>query len=315
MPATIAVANTNDSGAGSLRAAIEQANLDPARDTIALAPSITGTITLSSALPDLSTDLTVDGPGAAVLTVARGDAPGTAAFRIFTVAAGAEVTISGLTITGGRVFGGSNSVGGGISNSGTLTVSNSTLSGNSTYRVSGPGSGGGINNSGALTVISSTFSGNSASGFVPVGRSGFERGNGGGIANSGTLTLSNSTLSGNSATNGSGGGIDNSGTLTVTNSTLSGNSATRAGVGGGIANRDGGKATATTTLFANPVGGNLVSQAGAAFVSLGKNLFSDAPGVALDPTDLVNTDRQGIPWNPPGRRSDRQSAPGGRAVG
>ena len=62
----------------------------------------TGTITLLTALPDLSTDIIVSGPGASALAVARSAAAGTPEFRIFTVTAGAEVTISGLTITGGR---------------------------------------------------------------------------------------------------------------------------------------------------------------------------------------------------------------------
>jgi hypothetical protein len=47
--------------------------------------------------------------------------------------------------------------------------------------------------------------------------------------------------------------------------------------------------TATASLFANGAGGNLSVDPGE-FVSGGHNLFSDTPGVALDPTDLVNTD-------------------------
>jgi hypothetical protein len=128
-------------------------------------------------------------------------------------------TLSGNSATGAySQFGG----GGGIFNSyGTLTVSNSTLSSNSA------GLGGGIYNSGMLTVSNSTLSGNSANGFF---------GDGGGIYNVGMLMVSNSTLSGNSAEY-FGGGIDHEGniarnsTLTINNSTLSGNSA---GDGGGI---------------------------------------------------------------------------------
>ena len=81
--------------------------------------------------------------------------------------------------------------GGGIFNDGTLTVTNSTLSGNSA------GWGGGIANvsSGTVTVKDSTLSGNSAS----------EDG-GGGIANiNGTVTVKNSTLSDNSASEDGGG--------------------------------------------------------------------------------------------------------------
>ena len=102
VPAMITVLNTDDSGPGSLREAIEQANLDPAQDTIEFAPAVGGTITLLTALPDLSTDIIVSGPGASALAVARSAAEGTPEFRIFTVPAGAEVAISGLTITGGR---------------------------------------------------------------------------------------------------------------------------------------------------------------------------------------------------------------------
>ncbi len=203
-------------------------------------------------MPDLSTNIIIAGPGPSSLTVARSGAQGTPEFGIFTVPVGVEVTISGLTITGG-----SEVSGGGIDNGGMLTVTNSILSGNSA-------------------------SGNSA-----------RIGSGGGIFNSGTLTLTDCTLSGNSARIGSGGGIDNGGTLTLTDCTLSSNSAVDGGgvyitqevAGGPVA-----KVTATMSLFANPAGGNLVLGAGAAFVSLGHNLFSDTPGVTLDPTDLINTD-------------------------
>ena len=62
MPAVITVLNADDSGAGSLRAAIERANLDPAEDTIEFAPAVGGTITLLTALPELSTDMTISRP-------------------------------------------------------------------------------------------------------------------------------------------------------------------------------------------------------------------------------------------------------------
>ena len=201
MLSTIAVSSTGDTGPGTLRAAIEQANLDAAQDTIMFAPSVTGTITLSTALPDLSAGMNIVGPGPSALTVARSSTPGTPLFSIFTVSAGAQVTISGLTITGGRggtfVFGTfTATLGGGIANAGTLTVTNSTISGNSVSDY-----GGGINNLGTLTVTNSTISGNSA-------------GAGGGIENGGTLTVTNSTFSGNSADGG--GGVQNGDTLTVT---------------------------------------------------------------------------------------------------
>jgi predicted outer membrane repeat protein len=137
-------------------------------------------------------------------------------------------------------------------NGGRLTVSNSTLSGNSSTG-NGDG-GGGIFNGGTLTVSNSTLSGNSTM-----------HGSGGGIYNTGTLTLSNSTLSGNSATQG--GGISNvDGTLTVTNSTLSGNSASPSGSlsvsGGGILNLRGTLTVSNTTLSGNSATGNYGSGGG-----------------------------------------------------
>src|SRR5204863_9986038 len=80
-----------------------------------------------------------------------------------------------------------------------------------------------IDNDGTLTLTNSTVSGN---------RANFAGGSkGGGIFNLGTLTLTNSTVSGNTVTHGYGGGIFNGGTLTLSNSTVSGNSASSSGGG------------------------------------------------------------------------------------
>jgi hypothetical protein len=273
---SLTVVNTNDDGPGSLREAIELADQDTAPDTITFAPSVRGTIRLSSALPALTSNVIVNGPGASILTVARSQAPGTPGFRIFTVLAGAAVEISGLTISGG-VASGATSDGGGIYNSGTLAVTKATLSGNSAAY------GGRIWNNvdGTLTVSDSTFSRNSAF-------------SGGGIENVGALTVSDSTFSGNLASGfgeATGGGIDNGGTLTVTDSTISGNSA--AFGGGGIYIYPyiyPGTLTVTASILANNSGGNLGMEGGGTVVSKGHNLFSDKPGVALNPTDLTDTD-------------------------
>ncbi len=130
VPSTITVMNTDDSGAGSLRAAIEQANVDAAQDTITFALTVTGTISLLTALPDLSAGMNIVGPGPSALTVARSGAVETPLFNIFTVSAGAQVAISGLTITGGLSLGG----GGGIDNLGTLSIANDVISGNGSAR-------------------------------------------------------------------------------------------------------------------------------------------------------------------------------------
>ncbi len=281
--ATIAVASLADAGPGTLRAAIERANLHPAPDTIVFDPSLTGTIVLQNALPELASTLLLTGPGDSLLTVARSDDPATPAFRILTVQAGARVKISGLTLTNGLANELQDRRGGGILNAGTLIVSNSTLADNSAIgRVgsfstgtAGAGSGGGIYNSGTLTVSNSTLADNSAIGGVGSPSNG-GNGSGGGIYNSGTLTVSNSTLADNSAIGGlgfgfggtgSGGGIYNSGTLTVSNSTLADNSASGGpsfgfggtGSGGGIYNS--GTLTVTnSTLADNSASGGRGSQ-------------------------------------------------------
>jgi uncharacterized repeat protein (TIGR01451 family) len=164
---------------------------------------------------------------------------GNNATRLFTVHPAATVTLTGLTFANGK----SNRDGGAIYNNGTLTVQNSTFSGNSAD------DGGGIANWGTLTVQNSTFSGNSAD-------------DGGGIANWGTLTVQNSTFSGNSAAFG-GGGIANQGALTVQNSTFSGNSADW---GGGIDNLSGGTLTVQNSTFSGNsahLGGGGISNWGA----------------------------------------------------
>ena len=97
--------------------------------------------------------MTITGPSVGV-TIARSTATGTQEFRILEVNSGVTATLENLTITGGNA---GDSAGGAISNSGTLTLTNSTLSGNSAFN-----GGGGIDNSGTLTLTNSTLSGNSA---------------------------------------------------------------------------------------------------------------------------------------------------------
>ena len=219
------VINTLDTiGAGSLRAAINLTNgnyIDPITNsgfqairfnigTIGSAQ----TIALTSALPVIAKSATIDGwtqgiagyNGVPLITVS-----GSNLFRVFEVGSGATVGMNGLAIVNGKIVSGNG--GAGIFNRGTLTVTNSLVSGNSAKQ------GGGIQNDRTLTLSNSTLSGNSSD-------------FGGGLLNYGNAALSNVTISGNSAGGGSGGGIDNPATLTVSNSTISGNSA---GQGGGIA--------------------------------------------------------------------------------
>ena len=111
---TLTVMNNNDSGKGSLRAAIAAAQ---SGDTIAFSSKLDGkTIALTSGELLITDSVTIDGPGANQLAVS-----GNNASRVFEVAAGQNVTISGLTITHGYAA----DQGGGILNDG----SNLTLSG------------------------------------------------------------------------------------------------------------------------------------------------------------------------------------------
>jgi CSLREA domain-containing protein len=242
----IQVTNTTDNLAspsvGSLRAAINLANTTPGNDQISV--NLTGaspyTISLASTLnivPGFGT-VNIAGLGASNLNISGNGGN----FCIFSVATGGGLFISGVTISGSNFTSGN---GGAFNNSGTLTVSNSTISGNSSSF------GGGIYNSGTLTVSNSTISGNSAtqngggiynnsSGVLNISNSeisGNSASYGGGILTRGNLTISNSKLSANIANDGngkgSGGGIRNEGALTILNSTLSGNTAY---VGGGISN-------------------------------------------------------------------------------
>jgi hypothetical protein len=259
------VSNLNDSGGGSLRQAILDANAHAGADTITF--SVSGTITLGSSLPAIDGDLTINGSsrnitisGNHLYQVMVINSYKVVSLYALTIANGLEDSDSGggvhnsgtLTVTNSTFSGNTAFIGGGIySDSGSLMVTNSTFSGNKAYE------GGGIYNDGTLTVTNSTFSGNAAdeSGggifnwyMLMVTDSTFSgnyASDGGGINNMGTLTVTNSTFSMNGATDG-GGGIDNDhGMLTVTNSTFSGNSASW--VGGGIYNM--GTLTVTNSTF------------------------------------------------------------------
>jgi hypothetical protein len=168
--------NLNDSGPDSLRQAISDT---PAGGTVDFQPGLTGTIALNSGFLAINKDLTIAGPGAEVITVS-----GHNALRVFYIAAGFTVQMSGLTIADAHV---TNGDGGGVYNSGTLTLNNCTVSGNVAL------AGGGLVNGGALTLNNCTVSGNSAQANTQFTR------DGGGIYNlsGGSVTVTGSTLSGN----------------------------------------------------------------------------------------------------------------------
>ncbi|MEX0682036.1 MAG: right-handed parallel beta-helix repeat-containing protein [Dehalococcoidia bacterium] len=274
----------NTDGDCSLREAITAANQDVVVDDCAAdsgADTITlpaGTYTLTITGPDeeaavtgdldVTDDLTINGAGAgSTIIEACAGVPCAGVDRVFDVLTG-TVSISGVTIRNGAAAHGSPFLGngGGIQNASgsTLTLTSSTVSGNSAT-----GGGGGIRNSGTMTLTNSTVSGNTAgAGSIAGGIrndgtltltnstvSGNMASTVGGVANNNTLTLTNSTVSGNTATNFDGAGIFNNsaGTATITNSTVSGNTA--AGHGGGVRN-DGALTLANSTVSGNTSGIN-----------------------------------------------------------
>jgi predicted outer membrane repeat protein len=218
-------------------------------------------------------NLTLKGAKAATTIV-----DGTNTSNVFTVGAAISLTLSNLTIKNGVGYSG----GGGVDNSGTLTVTNSlfyvntalsggailntgkatisktSFSGNSPYFFGHSASCGAIDNRSTMTITASTFDTNYANNNLT---------SGGAICNGGTLTITASTFSNNSSSGnngGYGGAIFNyAGTVTVTNSTFSANSATTSG--GAIYSQGGTVQISNSTFGNNPEnigGGGALSNAG-----------------------------------------------------
>jgi len=105
VPTTYNVLNADDAGPGSLRQAIEDANAAGGADDIAFnaaffATPRTITLTAANGQLTIADDLVVNGPGAGLLTVSGGGA--TRVFNVNNTAAILNVTINGMTITGGN---------------------------------------------------------------------------------------------------------------------------------------------------------------------------------------------------------------------
>ncbi len=231
-----------DDGAGtcSLRAAIMEANALPGAHAISLPAGTyiltipgTGEDAAASGDLDITGDLTIDGAGADSSII---DANGID--RVFQVLPGMTVKMDGVTVRNGNLRG----PGGGISNRGAITLTNSVVTDST------GGHGGGIFNNGTMTLTDSTVSDSSGDGGVYSSADGL----GGGIFNNGTMTVNRSTVSGNTAPGVywfpvGGGGIFNSrGTMTLTHSTVSGNTA-----GTGVVNLNGSLTVQNSTISGN----------------------------------------------------------------
>lgn len=250
------VADTNDGTCDSdcsLREAVGAANASAEDDTIVFSELFNDpqTITLSGTEIMIMSNgsLTINGPGAHLLTIS-----GNNASRIISTNLNVVAAIDGITFTQGNgvgalnsgragaiynvggtlvltnlvITGNSASNGGALNNSATgspsvpanLTIRNCIVSNNTAS-----GSGGSMQNfsTSTLTIENSTFTGNTSNGTT---------GGGAGQLN-GFVRITNSTFSGNAAPNGSGGALQSNGSLLLlTNVTISGNSS--ANNGGGL---------------------------------------------------------------------------------
>ncbi len=248
--APITVNSTSDSGPGNctatctLRDAISTA---ASGDTIDF--SVVGTITLNGTEIAFGKDLTINGPGARILTVS-----GAGASRILNISSG-TVTITGLTFAGasGPDFGGA------ILSAGTLNLARCAFSGNTSATVAGAV----YNNHGTLNVAGCTFSGNSAS---------LE----GAVGSSGTTNIAASTFSGNSATSGFAGTLGvAAGTMNLVNSTFSGNSAA---LGAAYYTNPGTNNTIRNTIFNSETGGDCVFGSGGTLTGADNMSDGSCPG-------------------------------------
>ena len=174
------VTKTDDTSDGncdsdcSLREAVIAANTTPGEDTIII-PSGVYSLTMAGTNEnnsltgdlDIKDNLYINGAGATLTIISGGELD-----RVFQIITGTTVLISGTTISNGREV----NTGGGIYNSGTLTLMNSLLTNN------GAGLGGGLyNNLGTVTLIN-----------VSVYENAGYTGGGGIYNNGGTIILKNS---------------------------------------------------------------------------------------------------------------------------
>ncbi|MBI4407670.1 MAG: DUF5011 domain-containing protein [Candidatus Kerfeldbacteria bacterium] len=256
----------------SLREAVVAANASSGSDTISL-PGGTYTFTLSGSgedaaatgdldITDTSGTLTITGAGSSSTTISAGALTD----RVFEVRSSASVSMSALTITGGTISGMSG-LGAGIRMDGTaLTLSSVIISSNTFTNTDSFGfsQGGGVYcSTGTLTVTNSTISSNGAA-------SGEIDGAGAFVGNSCAASFDTVTLSSNLGIQRGGGlyiGVDTAVTKTFTNLTVSGNAAN---VGGGIFALGSSSSDLPVTITNSTVTSNTATQAGAGVAFAGK---------------------------------------------
>ncbi len=266
------VTTLQDGGIGSLRWAIDTA---PSGSTITFDQHLWNQITtLTADLVIAKKRLSIRGPDTGRITINN------STYQVH-VGVGASISIFSLAFTNDK----SNPpcI---LLNDGVLTLTNSTVSGNTVSGCTVPSGGSIYNNGGKLALINSMVSVNTAS-----------SGSGGIVNDGGTLILTNSIVSNNAGSGSFGGGIENSGgTLMLTNSTISGN--TNSG-GGGIANFNGDvmliKSTVSNNTASSGSGGGGIENVRLGMLTLTNSIVSgnmaagDGGGIANDTGTLMLT--------------------------
>ena len=232
-PDTVTVTTTADSGAGSLRAAL---NTVCAGGMVQFSPDLEGqTITLLTGPLTLGKNVTIDGSAAPGLKIS-----GNHADRVVIVNAGTTAALSNLMVADGYGW----QLAGGILNNGTLTLEQVTVTGNVMATNAGDywqGGGGIYSGDGAtLNLIDSSITNNQA---------GWSGGGLYAFFNT-TTTITNSTISGN-VSNDVGGAIRSLGNMTITGSTFDSNVST--GWHGGAFFQTDGDITITNSVITNNI--------------------------------------------------------------
>ncbi len=226
--ATFTVSNINNSGAGSLRQAVLDANASAGADQINFSVVSGSTITLSSSELLITDSLKITGPSAGnSSSITLNGAANSRVIRA-TIPAGGHLTLENMTLSNGLFNGRGGALRMGGSGTGELVLNHSVVTNSHATGYFHEGGGLYVENA-QITLNNSTISNNTTSG---------NKSPGGGIfANEVTISLNNSTISGNSTSGSqsSGGGLYSDGAVTVNNSTVSNNHTTgSASTGGGL---------------------------------------------------------------------------------
>lgn len=207
--------------------------------------------------------------------------------------AGAIYNTGTLTVSNSQLLGNSASIyAAGIWNhGGTITLSNSIVSNNSPHDLDTMGGGIYNDNGGTITVAHSTFSENHAqgggavlnsSGTVTIQESSVHDNvaqSAGGLWNSATMTIINTTIARNVAASYACGGVCNGGTLHLTNVTIADNQAQ--GDSAGLLNNGGTVTLQNSIITRNTVEGT-PSNCGYQVTSLGHNLIDNRSSCNLN---------------------------------